>query len=76
MKLYKIVMRIVGPIYPTAKHEVDAERLENLDALIDLVASLLGDIRGIAGFRSEQAESVMQLGQKAYAFLRDIGIEE
>jgi len=76
MRLDKIVRRIVGPIYPTARRKADAKRLENLEILANLVDGLLCEISEVAALRNEQADSVRQLGQTAYAFLCNLGIEE
>ena len=67
--LRDIVIRLVGPILPTGRSEIDSGRLENLVRLTDLIEGLLEDVRYVARDADSTEASVRAIGVHARDFL-------
>lgn len=72
MDTYEIIKKLIGPIDPTGRHEVDVERGRNLSTLLHVVNRLMFDINLVARHKDSHEESVRHLGQKASAFLQEL----
>lgn len=72
MTHHEIVKKLIGPINPVGKSEVDQERLENLNKLCDLVEMLLMDIDDARHEGEGRYESSMKLiGNRAGEFINN-----
>lgn len=70
MEVKEIVQKLIGPIYPVGKSEVDAERLENLKKMCELVDDLITEIDSVAYHNRHSREaSVKACAEFASAFL-------
>lgn len=77
MELYDVVMRLNGQIEPAGDTRLDADRLENLKSLCNLVWRLVSDIDDVAMSAGEHMASVKAAKDCATEFLRDhLGIAE
>lgn len=71
-EIYKVVMKLIGEVKPFGSTDVDQERLENLNALLELIDSLLVKVDGLTVFRNRQEQSVKDIGDTAYEFTREV----
>jgi hypothetical protein len=69
MELFETVMKLVGPVEPTASHGTDLDRLENLKTLTELTDRILFVVSRVAKSADSQADSVQRLGVHARDFL-------
>ena len=69
MKLFDVVMKLVGPIHPIGKTEVDAERYVNLVNLIELTDGLLGRIEMVTHNADRVEASMKMAGKRAKEFM-------
>lgn len=74
----EIIKKLIGNINPCGKSEVDAERLENLKAMCELVNDLVGEIDNVAYRNKDSYEaSVKAMADYSKKFLTDtLGISE
>jgi hypothetical protein len=73
MEIHDIVKKLIGPVTPVGKSEVDSERLNNLVVLCDLVEQLILDIEDIDYIHghSHQA-SIKKICEYSKEFLNNI----
>lgn len=71
-----IVNKLIGPIQPIGKSEVDADRFENLKNICDLVNNLVIQIKNVQTDKFSHEASVREAGKYADKFLYEIGIKE
>lgn len=69
MNHHEIVKKLIGPIKPVGKSEIDSERFENLKATIELMSSLLFEIEYVAKSSESHESSVNKAGNYAKDFL-------
>ena len=75
--IYAVVQKIVGDTSPVGETNTDNMRFENLEDMIGLVGSLIGDIADVARFNKDRQEySMSRAGEKAHSFLLSHGIED
>lgn len=72
--LRDLVLKVIGPIEPIGKHEVDERRLENFKQLTELVDRLIFDIAQIAPNDQRHEASMKAIGKHARDFLNDMEI--
>jgi len=74
---YDVVKKLIGEIDPVGETNTDNDRLENLEAMTDLVNKLVMDIDSVAENKGHHAFSVKRAGEHADKFLSDVlGISE
>jgi len=71
MTSYDIIKKLIGPISPVGKTEVDSIRLDNLKETCLLVDELLSDIASVANDNGLEW-SVKQASVYAQKYLRDL----
>ena len=72
MNLPEIVDKLLGPIHPIGQHEVDLDRIPNLEKACELTTHLIRKIRDVAECHESPADSVKRLGLKAHNFLNAV----
>lgn len=69
----EIIKKLIGPISPIGKTEVDDERFENLKQMCELVDGLLNLIESVNYHNSDAREfSVKRAADYAKNFIKDI----
>lgn len=68
--LHSLVMNLVGEIMPIGESRTDANRLENLKELIDLVDLLLTELDEATGYSSNYQSSMKTIGLEAEEALK------
>ena len=77
MELYDIVMKLTGPVDPIGDSRIDADRMENLKALLDLTDRLLTKIDKVATNNKDRVEwSMKQSGELCDKWQDNEGIRE
>ena len=77
MELYDIVMKLTGPVDPIGDSRIDADRMENLKALLDLTDRLLTKIDKVATDNKDRVEwSMKQAGELCDKWQDNEGIRE
>ena len=77
MELYDIVMKLTGPVDPIGDSRIDADRMENLKALLDLTDRLLTKIDEVATDNKDRVEwSMKQAGELCDKWQDNEGIRE
>lgn len=69
MDIHEIVMRLIGPVNPVGDSCKDVVRLQNLNALTELVEALLDTIVDVAKSADRQEASMRSIGRHAREFL-------
>lgn len=67
-----VVKKLIGPIRPIGESHTDAQRMENLKAMCDLVDGLLDEINDVAQLRFNHEHSVKEAAMHAQSFLNRI----
>lgn len=72
----EIITKLIGPINPVGKSEVDAERFENLKAMCELVNTLVTNIDHVSyHYRNDYETSIKNASEYAGNFLtKTLGI--
>lgn len=69
----EIIEKLIGPINPTGRSEIDAERIANLKAYCDLCEIMVEKVRGIAIHNKDSHESSVQtIGKYADKFIENL----
>ena len=71
MNHVEIVRKLIGPIYPQGQASEDAERLENVHALIRLHGFITDDLIALAKKSNSPEASVKAIGDAAHDALTD-----
>ena len=74
MEIYDVVKKLIGNIEPVGTTYIDEKRLKNLKEHIDLTANLLHDLQIIVQYKDRDEYSMSVIGQKAYDFLKNLGV--
>ena len=73
--IYKVCMKLIGPVRPVGVSETDEERLENIKVLCELQSMLLGTILEIESRYSNYKEaSIHRCADYAHKHLKSIGL--
>lgn len=74
----EIVKKLIGPISPVGKSEVDSERLENLKAFCSLVNEMVTEIDSVSyNYGHSHEHSVKVMANYAETFLsKTLGISD
>jgi len=76
MDLHDVVMRLVGPVNPIGKTEVDSDRYANLEELLVLTNQLLGTIIRVADENAHRVEaSLKKAGVRCHEFLAEVAVD-
>ena len=74
MDVHDVVTKLIGPVEPIGKTEVDAVRYDNLEELLALTDLLLGKIEGIKRDHAGCVEaSRKKAGMRCAKFLTIVG---
>lgn len=77
MDLFRIVMKLIGPVNPVGDTNTDSDRLENLKELLELTDNLLTVIDRLAMQNKDSKEcSVRKVGQLCDEWQVKMGISE
>lgn len=72
MTNYDVIKKLLGPINPQGESNTDKERYENLEATIEVVNQLIGDVINVSHNRTRHEMSMREAGQKAYGYLAEL----
>ena len=72
MDMKEIVMRLIGPVQPVGDHNVDQDRLKNLQELTFLTDLLLGEIHKASMNADRHEASMKAIGKHAEEFLANV----
>ena len=72
MTVVDVVRKLIGPVLPVGDSSVDAQRLGNLNEMLEVVGWLVEDISKVADCSHRQEASMRQSGKVASEFLRDL----
>lgn len=69
---------ILGSIKPTGVHELDLERLENIEDYSSITRTLVSDMLSNVGYRGRNEASIKEMANKSIQELKEINkmIEE
>lgn len=70
MTNYDVVKKLIGPINPIGKSEVDEDRMKNLAATLDLIEKLTDDVLEVAKIHHNGESSIKQAKDYASGFIR------
>lgn len=70
--IHEIVRSLTGKIAPAGKTEVDEQRLENLNDMIEAVDFLVDDIIEVALLADRPEHSISSAGKRAADYLRGL----
>lgn len=76
MKIYDVVIKLIGPINPIGKSTEDDRRYENLKVMTELVDKLIGDIDRVIPCKNRVEYSMKRAGEFADKFFDQLGITE
>ena len=72
MTVYDVVKKLIGEINPIGETNEDARRFENLEKMVILVDTLIGEIDKVAANNKNRQEySLKKSGQFADKYLKD-----
>lgn len=71
MSVYVVVKKLVGEIRPIGESNVDAERLNNLKEMCQLVEVIIGDIVLVSQNTKRHEHSMKTAGEYATNFLNE-----
>lgn len=72
MEMHEIVMKLIGPVQPTGDHGADQKRLANMEALTELVDSLLFEIDAATPAANRPEASMKAIGVHAAEFMHRV----
>jgi hypothetical protein len=58
MTMHDIVKKLIGKVGPVGESTEDGRRYKNLDATIDLLDCLIGDVEYVASFKDREEDSI------------------
>jgi hypothetical protein len=69
--IYEVVRKLIGPINPVGDSHLDAQRIENMKAYVNLAEKICMDIQDIASNNKDSPmHSVKKIGKIAQDFIR------
>jgi hypothetical protein len=74
MKIYEVVVKLIGPIMPIGETNTDDERLENLKEMTNLVDRLIYDIGCVIHNKNRPEYSMKKAGKFADDFFDSLGL--
>lgn len=72
MNYTEIIRKLIGETYPYGASEVDAQRLENLKEMCNLVDDLMVQIAEAATFADRHERSMKEIGKYASEYLTNL----
>ena len=69
---YAVIKLILGKIVPVGETTEDDKRLENLKETLDLVETLMADIRVVSSYSLNSQYSMKRAGELARKFLEEL----
>lgn len=71
-EIQKVLMTLIGPIYPTGSQNFDDMNLCNLRCLIKVMEAMNYEIQKIAEDYNSQEESVRKIGETAKNYIDEL----
>lgn len=70
--IIEVIDRLIGSIEPYGSTQIDAERLENLEILLDVMDEYIKEIIHAAEYRNRYEYSILAIADRAYDWLVDL----
>lgn len=67
--IIEVIDRLIGSIEPYGSTQIDAERLENLEILLDVMDEYIKEIIHAAEYRNRYEYSILAIANRAYEWL-------
>lgn len=67
--IIEVIDRLVGSVEPYGSTEIDKERLENLETLLEIMDEYIKEIEEVTRFRNRYEYSILAIANKAYDWL-------
>lgn len=70
--IIEVIDKLVGSIEPYGSTQIDEERLENLETLLEVMDEYIGEIIDVTKYRNRYEYSILAIANKAYDWLVDL----
>ena len=70
--IIEVIDRLIGSIEPYGSTQIDKERLENLETLLEVMDKYIKDIKEVTRFRNRYEYSILEIAERAYDWLVDL----
>lgn len=70
--IIEVIDRLVGSIEPYGSTQIDKERLENLETLLEVMDKYIKDIKEVTRFRNRYEYSILEIAERAYDWIVDL----
>lgn len=70
--IIEVIDKLVGSIEPYGSTQIDEERLENLETLLEVMDEYIGEIIDVTKYRNRHEYSILAIANKAYDWLVDL----
>ena len=70
--IIEVLDRLIGSVEPYGSTQIDAERLENLETLLEVTDECIKKIADVAKFINRYEYSIKEMAYRAYEYLADL----
>lgn len=70
--IIEVIDRLVGSIEPYGSTQIDKERLENLETLLEVMDKYIKEIKEVTRFRNRYEYSILEIAERAYDWIVDL----
>lgn len=70
--IIEVLDRLIGSVEPYGSTQIDAERLENLETLLEVMDEYINEIIDVAKYRNRHEHSISVMANRAYEWLEDL----
>ena len=74
MKIEEVLSKLLGKINPTGSHEIDMERLSNIENYNDVLFYIAKELLEASKYKNDYRSSMCQIGERANEIL--LGLKE
>ena len=67
--IIEVLDRLIGSIQPYGSTQIDVERMENLEILLEVMDEYINEIRDVAKYRNRHEYSILAMADRAYDWL-------
>lgn len=70
--IIEVIDKLVGSIEPYGSTQIDEERLENLETLLEVMDKYIKEIKEVTRFRNRYEYSILAIANRAYDWFVDL----